>query len=390
MPQAVTYIPAAIHIKPPRKLNRKSTMDHSFPNFFGLPLELRLDIWKYAIQASPGPRAHYFGISPCFKGDSLSACSYIRLCSPGSGNELSPSRPETVGTLTHFNNDGLWNACEESRNIMLKTAKDNNNKSISTSRGSTGSLTHFSTGDVWGTCHEAGRYMQEQTGRDNWSIGASKGSNIRHRARLSATGVLHDGQSGAPHLFNVFPGQDLFVFSARQLASLGQNLVSYLRIGSETFYTESLKNVAVDYDIAWDNAATSDGDLSGGIEAVIAGLNMFPGATVYMLDYKLKCGSAVAKWERETGKCATAFTARNGRFVSIYGLGQDLSYDSDEDYEVGVNSLRDDGDAMGSFELTHALRLQLDESCVTGPGKRRMPLDYDVLAWIPSSEECVF
>lgn len=287
-----------------------------------------------------------------------------------------------------FTNDGLWNACQESRQLMMKTAADRN-RAVGSSKASTGVLTHFTAigqGNIYNYA------LDVNLAAGNTATGARR-HRARRKKRLSATGVLHDNPSDTPHFFNVFPGQDLFIFSARQLTSLGRNLVTYLRIGDETFYSDSLGNVAVEYDAAWGSnafpAADSDDELSGEVADVLAGLGMFPGATVYVIDYGIKCAHLVARWER-TGRCATAFTAREGRFVSIYGLLNDLTDGSEDDDDDGVDERTAENeenvrDGPGSFAVVEAARLRLDGRGRGRPGRARgkMPVDYDVLAYIP-------
>ncbi|KAK0758151.1 hypothetical protein N5P37_009452 [Trichoderma harzianum] len=121
-------------------LDNTCKMPSEFHQFANLPTELRLKIWKHALQPiSPSrPRAHFFSVTNYKEdGDTLKKlrvqCHLGSDCEINHGTTYCLAAPKFGDSHSWTNNNpsaylldyGMWNACHESREVIEKHYKMN-------------------------------------------------------------------------------------------------------------------------------------------------------------------------------------------------------------------------------------------------------------------------
>ncbi|KAK3182609.1 hypothetical protein K4F52_006059 [Lecanicillium sp. MT-2017a] len=346
-------------------------MFHPFPQ---LPPELRREIWSLATRDFSVPGVHFFAIKAFDQTGDLPdeitftspGCS-VRCKKGGYPKATLSGYWEHANVSSYLEDSGLWTACRESRDVMQHQAKPIRQRCKSY-YNKDGSLEH---------------------------------TLLDH---LPVTGLFEDAQLTTPRLFTVYPDRDLFVIGSEWLDRLPYLTETQVIIGADEWALRAFPNIAIEYDPAWGKDfrdreyfdETTDEMLSLvqlGLEGCWDHL--------YLIDYQIKCDKAVRKWEAETGKSATAFATRKGRFICVSdgrklknddGALSDAVADDHDDCDECckcrecAHHLRGDDTRNGTLQrgenpyCSYFFNSLKDEIQVTAMSRYA---EVDVLAWLP-------
>lgn len=204
------------------------------------------------------------------------------------------------------------------------------------------------------------------------------------------SGRFQDVQHASLCEFTLRPTLDLFVFSLEHFRAIGVHGCD-IRLHDDFIGRRDFRNIGLEFDPHWGDIYWRSSTLRAEDEKILeyfaeAGVYELEESTIYLIDYSIHCNQTILRWEHETGKDATAFIARDGRFVCLSYPGQ---------YDIGTGD--DDRDIYrgSSFSFADTLREKIESMVAAryesewedeAPYHERTA-SIEVLAWIPSTAD---
>ncbi|KAK3187495.1 hypothetical protein K4F52_003844 [Lecanicillium sp. MT-2017a] len=200
-------------------------------------------------------------------------------------------------------------------------------------------------------------------------------------------GLLRDAQWTSPCELTLRPTLDLFVFNLEHFRAIGVHGCD-IRVGTGFIGPGEFRNIGLEFDPDWADICSRSPNLTPEDERIVgyfarSGADELQDATIYLIDYSIQCSDTILRWEHATGKDATAFIAREGRFVCLSYPGQYYLGAGDDDWNIYKAS---------SFSFANMVREEIDFTSTAMYGSpweddelyHERTASIEVLAWIPS------
>ncbi|OTA84694.1 hypothetical protein M434DRAFT_16325 [Hypoxylon sp. CO27-5] len=283
-------------------------MPQTFHAFCRLPRELRVMIWKLAIRSN-SPGIHFFRYYDNTKEKRLDN-DYAVAIPARSWDTYRVTVPKWVPRYI----DANWNG-RFGKGVIASWICNNPS-------------TYLIDGALWTTCRESRLVMERQFDIQKWKAvqqgrqaapGQQTEEWLHGEERMSSTGYFMSDDSTYRY-FVVFPHQDLFCIQPYNFQTTAHSLVDYyFRIGSSYNGFKGFKNIAFEFDPAWEAVEQSPGLEEQDIIKYIYGALRFDHEleTFWLIDYSIKRRHHVPTEKQAARPDGMVFYGSDCRFVEV-------------------------------------------------------------------------